>query len=448
MPYSRGWGRGKRRRRRRRRRLTWVDDADDACTVREAVYFRQMCREVGPLVFLDRTLDSGAISAPKLLTAFGLRLPRRFADRPASILHGLVLMALSHELCRRPKLPYYNSVDDVVTLLRKCNNIIVVTGAGVSTSLGIPDFRSKGTGLYSRLSHLGLSDPQEAFDINVFREDPTIFYSTVREIVGHIGRFSPTHAFIALLQRKGKLLTNYSQNIDNIEALAGILPSKLVQCHGSFATASCVMCSYRCPGDDIMPTIQAGRIPRCPRCAPKERTTANSRKRKLLEGTRSRPRRRAAAAAASTPQPDENTSESEYDVPSNGGVMKPDITFFGEDLPDDFSRRLTEVDKHCVDLLIVIGTSLAVAPVSNTVRVIPSHVPQIYISLEPVRHVNFDIDLLGPCDVVVAELCRRAGWDLHHDMIPPGQTVDVSLEEGYKSRHRFRDTTNDHKGVE
>jgi len=406
----------------------------EICSIHEAIHFRQLFREVGPLVFLERTVQANVISARKLLTAFGLRLPLRFHSRPEDVHHGLLLMAISHEMGKRAKLPYYNSVDDAVALIKRCNNIVVVTGAGVSTSLGIPDFRSKGTGLYSRLSHLGLSDPQEAFDIHVFREDPTIFYSTVREIVVNIDRFTPTHAFIALLQKKGKLLTNYSQNIDNIEAKAGIHPSKLVQCHGSFATASCVMCAYRCNGDAIMPTIREGRIPRCPRCAPKERTTANSRKRKLAEGTRSRPRRRGDL---------DDTSESEYDVPSNGGVMKPDITFFGEQLPDVFSRRLVQVDRHKVDLVIVIGTSLAVAPVSELVRIVPSHIPQVYISLEPVKHVNFDIDLLGPCDVVVSELCRRAGWDLRHEMIPKGQVVDVALEEGYKSRHRFLDVTDE-----
>src|SRR5262245_19460122 len=113
------------------------------------------------MVFLERTVDSNVISATKLLTAFGLRLPRRFEDRPPDVHYGLVLMALGHEMGKRANLPCYNSVDDAVALLQRCNNIIVVTGAGFSTSLGIPDFRSKGTGLYSRLSHLGLSDPQE-----------------------------------------------------------------------------------------------------------------------------------------------------------------------------------------------------------------------------------------------------------------------------------------------
>lgn len=136
---------------------------------------------------------------------------------------------MSRELSKRAKLSKYNTIDDAVDLLKKAKNIIVLTGAGISTSLGIPDFRSKGTGLYSKLAHLGLNDPQEVFDIQLFRDDPSMFYSVARDILVETERFSPTHAFIALLEKKGKLLTNYSQNIDNLEAKAGISPEKLIQ---------------------------------------------------------------------------------------------------------------------------------------------------------------------------------------------------------------------------
>lgn len=53
-------------------------------------------------------------------------------------------------------------------------------------------------------------------------------------------------------------------------------------------------------------------------------------------------------------------------------------------------------------------------------------------------HTEFDIDLLGDCDVVVSELSRRVGWDLQHDMIPADEKVDVSSVEGYESRHVFK----------
>ena len=105
--------------------------------------------------------------------------------------------------------------------------------------------------------------------------------------------------------------------------------------------------------------------------------------------------------------------------------MKPDITFFGEKLPEDFFERFTEQDAKNVDLVLVIGTSLKVAPVSEMPNHIPPQVPHIYVSREPIVHVNFDVQLLGNCDDVVFELCRRAGWELKHEMIPDGFKVEV-----------------------
>ncbi|KAK0709580.1 DHS-like NAD/FAD-binding domain-containing protein [Lasiosphaeria miniovina] len=406
-------------------------DGPEACTPDEAVHFRQLLRTVGPEVFCKRTVDAGVVTAKKLLTAFGIRPPAFLEGAEDDAYFSLLSLALSRELSKRAKLSKYNSVDDAVNLIKRSRNIIVLTGAGISTSLGIPDFRSKGTGLYSKLEHLGLNDPQEVFDISVFRSDPTIFYTVARDILPSTSRFSPTHAFIAMLQEKGKLLTNYSQNIDNLEAKAGIRPEKLVQCHGSFATASCFKCGYKVDGDSLFPEIKAGKIPRCRKCAQGSRTTNNSRKRKLnRDGTEKKVRRK--------PGDYDSNSDSEFDLPTSScGVMKPDITFFGEPLPDEFSKRLTEHDRDLVDLVIVIGTSLKVAPVSEVVPFLPSNIPQIYISRTPVSHVNFDIDLLGDCDIVVSELCRRAGWDLKHEMIPEGQVISTTLADGYPSRHIF-----------
>ena len=104
------------------------------------------------------------------------------------------------------------------------------------------------------------------FDIHVFREDPSIFFSIAKDILPTEKKYSPTHKFIKLLQDKGKLLTNYTQNIDNIEANAGVLPEKIVQCHGSFATATCVKCMFKVPGDAIFSEIKEGLIPECSAC--------------------------------------------------------------------------------------------------------------------------------------------------------------------------------------
>ncbi|KAJ4131627.1 NAD-dependent histone deacetylase sir2 [Fusarium equiseti] len=402
-------------------------DDPKLCTPEEASRLRRELREYGPTAFCQRTVDAGHYTARKLLSAFGIRPPAFLEGENDDAYFHLLSLAITRELGKRAKLLRYNTVDDAVDLIAKSNNIVLITGAGISTSLGIPDFRSKGTGLYSKLEHLGLSDPQEVFDIGVFKHDPTIFYSVAKDILPSTDRYTPTHKFIAMLHEKGKLLTNYSQNIDNLEVKAGVPKDKLIQCHGSFGTATCVQCGYKCEGEKIFPEIKADKIPRCPRCIQTLRP-AGPPKRKRSAGSEKKRRRWDA----------DSSDESEYDIPE-AGVMKPDITFFGEALPDEFSRRLTEHDRDKVDLVIVIGTSLKVTPVSEIVSWLDGDIPQIYVSRQAVNHINFDIDLLGDCDVVVAELCRRLGWSMVHEMVPKDQKVEVRTEPGYKSRHVFEE---------
>lgn len=370
------------------------------------------------------------MTAKKLMTAFGMRPPPLYEGiTDDTIYYPHLGLAISKELSKRLKLPDYNTIDDAVTLLKKSRNIIVLTGAGISTSLGIPDFRSK-NGLYNLVKERGLDidDPQDVFNIETFKRDPTIFFSVAKDILPSTERFTPTHAFIELLQRKGKLLTNYTQNIDNIEAAAGILPEKIVQCHGSFATATCRQCGYKVPGEAIYADIMSDNIPTCQKCFDALPPTRKRKRSKNGKNGTSKKKRRSSDS--------DSDDDGQYDVPSPG-IMKPDITFFGEPLPDDFSDRLTNHDKNLVDLVIVIGTSLKVAPVSEVVPYLPAHVPQMYISMQPVTHVNFDIDLMGECDVVVSELCRRAGWALEHEMIPKNEIVNVTQDENFPSRHTF-----------
>ncbi|KAI1842022.1 hypothetical protein JX265_001330 [Neoarthrinium moseri] len=402
----------------------------NACNPNEAVKYRQLLRSVGPEEFCRRTILSGDITAKKMITAFGVRPPPFLEGADDDQYYGLLTLALSRELSKRAKLMKYNTVNDAVSLIQNAKNIIVLTGAGISTSLGIPDFRSAQNGLYTQLANLDLpiNDPQEVFNIDIFREDPTIFYTVAKDILPNTKKFSPTHAFIAMLQQKGKLLTNYSQNIDNIEANAGISPDKLIQCHGSFATATCQKCGHKVIGDAIFSDIKEGRIPRCDKCISTLRAAGTSK--------RKRGGKRSSSGKRSRYNSDDTDDDDNFDIPQ-AGVMKPDITFFGEALPDTFHDRLVKHDKDLVDLVIVIGTSLKVAPVSEVVPYLPPHIPQIYISRTPVSHINFDIDLLGDCDVVVAELCRRAGWDLKHEMIPPDQKVQTIPQEGYWHRHNF-----------
>ncbi|KAI9202789.1 DHS-like NAD/FAD-binding domain-containing protein [Polychytrium aggregatum] len=297
--------------------------------------------------------DSDAYDSDDL-ESLALALKQR--GQSLDILH--ILLGLS----RRPKLAHINTIDDAVRLIKESHNIVVLTGAGVSVSCGIPDFRSK-NGIYSRLDEFELEDPQQMFDLEYFKYRPEIFYSFAKEIFPSNFRPSPSHMFVKLLEEKGKLLRNYTQNIDTLEQVAQI--GNVVQCHGSFATASCIVCKHQVDGKAIKDDILAKTVPLCPKC------------------------------------PEEAD-----------GIMKPDIVFFGEKLPQSFDAAFAE-DRDKIDLLIVMGSSLKVSPVANVKDHIPRDVPQILINLEALPHMaGFDIQLLGYCDVIVQELCRRLSWSL------------------------------------
>jgi len=108
---------------------------------------------------------------------------------------------------------------------------------------------------------------------------------------------------------------------------------------------------------------------------------------------------------------DDNVEDDDNEMyPST--VLKPDIVFFGEDLPDEFHHNL-ELDKPECDLLLVIGSSLRVRPVSLIPGMLPPGVPQILINRESLGHCRFDIELLGNCDTIISQLCRSLGPDFN-----------------------------------
>ena len=124
------------------------------------------------------------------------------------------------------------------------------------------------------------------FDIEVFRNDPRIFYSFARQILPSTTAFSPTHAFLRLLQDKNKLLRVYTQNIDNLEHLAGVRDDKLVQCHGSFATASCMRCKLQVSGEEIREDVLNGVVPKCVACeVEREHQQSRQKKKKRKRNT-------------------------------------------------------------------------------------------------------------------------------------------------------------------
>ncbi|KAF9088609.1 NAD-dependent histone deacetylase sir2 [Mortierella sp. AD031] len=372
---------------------------EDRLTEEEADVILDEARMNGIDFIIRKYVLSGNISAKKLLL---LTIPE-LIEIPDNFTEQDIIIAASERirrvLRRRKRLQHIHSLEHVVNLLKTSKRIMVLTGAGVSVSCGIPDFRSK-DGIYSRLSEFELDDPQQMFDLDFFRERPEIFYSFAREIFPSNFTPSPSHYFIKLLEDHGKLLRNYTQNIDTLEQKAGI--HSVLQCHGSFATASCVRCRSQVQGDEIKESIFKQEVAYCLVC--KKPTPP--------------PKARKRSKAKFDYYDDDDDEDSDEDE-ENRALMKPDIVFFGEKLPQVFDRSLAE-DRELVDLLIVIGSSLKVAPVSDIMHQLPNSVPQILINRTPNNQMDFDVQLLGNCDTIVAELCRMVGWELKHDKLPGG----------------------------
>ena len=222
-----------------------------------------------------------------------------------------------------------------------CKQVVVMCGAGISTSAGIPDFRTPGTGLYDNLQRFDLPQAESIFELNFFRRNPGAFYTLAREMWP--GNFEPTpaHYFVRLLHDKGILLRCYSQNIDSLERRAGLPAEKLVAAHGNFDEAHVI---------DTEPEIKVDI---------QELKTALD---KGEEGWKALKEEK-------------------------GGLVKPKIVFFGEELPERFAR-LHRTDLSSCDLLIVMGTSLVVHPFAGLVGYAARTAPRMLINR----------DQAGTCD--------------------------------------------------
>lgn len=228
-----------------------------------------------------------------------------------------------------------------------------------------------------------------------------MFYSFISQLWPKDVQPSVSHKFIRLLEAKSKLLRNYTQNIDSMESIAGV--ERVFYCHGSFATAKCMDCQNEVPGSTIHDDVVQGKVPRCPPCVRLADAAAA-----LRPKVKKKPKRKRKKGSRPWDEEEESESDSQRDMPL-AGVMKPGITFFGEKLSDNFDNLLY-VDREEVDLLLIIGTSLKVKPVSEILAHIPHSVPQILINKTPVEHVNPDIVLLGDCERIIEYLCDGLGW--------------------------------------
>ncbi|KAF2731456.1 NAD-dependent deacetylase sirtuin-2, partial [Polyplosphaeria fusca] len=240
--------------------------------------------------------------------------------------------------------------------------IVVMNGAGISTSAGIPDFRSPETGLYANLARLNLPYPEAVFDISFFRNNPLPFYALAHEL--YPGKYRPTitHSFVSLLHKKGLLLKAFTQNIDCLEREAGLPGDMIVEAHGSFAEQSCIECKTPYPKDLMHKAVVEKTVPHC--------------------------------------------------ISDNcDGLVKPQIVFFGEQLPASFflNAGLPEV----ADLCIVMGTSLSVHPFAGLPQRCSDGTPRVLINQEQVGAMGSrsdDVLILGSCDSGVRKLADACGW--------------------------------------
>lgn len=268
--------------------------------------------------------------------------------------------------------------------------VCVMTGAGISTSAGIPDFRSPDTGLYANLARLNLPYAEAVFDINYFRQNPEPFYTLAHEL--YPGKYRPTitHSFIRLLHEKGLLLKHFTQNIDCLDREAGVPGDKIVEAHGSFARQSCIECGMAYPEDELKAHVHAKTIPRCESCK---------------------------------------------------GLVKPEIVFFGEQLPADFFKnRMLPFES---DLIIVLGTSLTVQPFASLPGMVRETTPRVLINKERVGGFgsqNDDVLLIGDCDDGVKRLAEACGWldeleALWAKTAKEGEAAPEKIEEKQKDKN-------------
>ena len=188
-------------------------------------------------------------------------------------------------------------------MLLQAGHVVALTGAGISTLAGIPDFRGP-QGLYSR------PGAERIFDLGWFRRDPAIYYEGCRELIYGLDRHAPgpVHTLLARLEQEGRLQAVITQNIDMLHQKAG--SRRVIEIHGSPFRHHCTGCGRAAAYAEICTLLQRERVARCAAC---------------------------------------------------GAAYKPDITFFGEALPEAALAEAVAQARQA-DLMLVLGTSLTVFP--------------------------------------------------------------------------------------
>jgi NAD-dependent deacetylase len=153
------------------------------------------------------------------------------------------------------------AIDAAASLISAVGNGVVLTGAGISTPSGIPDFRSPGSGLWSRYN------PMEVASLSAFRYEPEKFLAWFRPFAEKIllALPNPAHRALALLERAGYLHTIITQNFDGLHQRAG--SDQVLEMHGTLASLSCIGCFQKFEAERFIPRyIHENELPRCPEC--------------------------------------------------------------------------------------------------------------------------------------------------------------------------------------
>jgi NAD-dependent deacetylase len=197
---------------------------------------------------------------------------------------------------------------EAADLLRSSSYTVALTGAGISTPSGIPDFRSGSDGLWHK------HDPMQVASLSTFRTQPEAFFNWFHPLASliHQARPNPAHLALANLEENGKLKTLITQNIDGLHQRAG--SRQILHVHGTLNSLTCVSCYHTFSSDKyLVDYIQNRTIPICPDCS---------------------------------------------------AILKPDVILFEEQLPRETWRRAEEETEKC-DLMLVVGSSLEVNPVAQ-----------------------------------------------------------------------------------
>ncbi|MFP4382239.1 MAG: SIR2 family NAD-dependent protein deacylase [Candidatus Sumerlaeia bacterium] len=195
-----------------------------------------------------------------------------------------------------------DEMSELVGLFREAAPFVVLTGAGVSTESGIPDFRSPGTGLYNFI------DPMEYLSVWGMQKNAPRFWKHFKEMRGPILDANPNagHLALARLEEGGWVSHVITQNIDGLHYKAG--SRNVLEIHGHLRTARCMACEERMDLTEALDQLPERDVPQCPEC---------------------------------------------------GADLRPDVVLFG-DVPEEYPRAMELVEAS--PLLMVVGSSLSVSP--------------------------------------------------------------------------------------